>query len=260
MTEIKKYTILFFILLLVHFAKAQDTTAVADLQQINTSAKSQYVTVEMLDKLQHNLNYFDTHPVSKDQQQLLLDTYRSIAAGYSANNHYKQGYGVYQKLLSLKETFLSAEKSASLAKANSNIEELQRKDEDELLRVQNELQQLQMDTENLQAKRVSFKKYFSFIIVALTIVFAFLLLRAGLQLNKIKQELNTGRVRLKSIHRIATLGQLKKGILFSVSAALASIRKLSDESSAQLDQLSNGEGSSDLTNLRKHMTELKKIV
>ncbi len=255
----KNYSILCSFLFIVHFANAQDTIAVADLQQINTAAKNQFTPVETLDKLQHDLKYFDTHPVNKDQEQLLLDTYRKIADGYSANNHYKQGYGVYQKLLSLKETFLSAEKSTSLAKANSHIAELQHKDEDELLRVQNEIQQLQMDNENLQAKRVSFKKYFSFIIVALTIVFAFLLLQAGLQLNKIKQELNTGRARLKTIHRIATLGQLKKGILVSVSIALSSIRKLSEESGAQLDQLSHGEKNTDLGNLRKQMTELKKI-
>ncbi len=257
----KRYLVLLCMFLITVLVKGQDSTAVvsADLQQINATAKSQYVPVETLDRLQHSLNYFDEHPVSKDQQQLLLETYRIIAAGYSANNHFKQGYVVYQKLLALKEKFIFAEKSEAINKANSHIEEIQRKDEDELARVQNEIRQLQMDSDYLQSKRKGFKKYFSFIIVTLTVVFAFLLLQAGLKLNKIKSELNAGRERLKTIHRIATLGKLKNGVYHSINAALAAIKKLSDESSGQLDQLSPGEKNSDISNLRKQLNELKKI-
>jgi hypothetical protein len=259
MTEMKRYLVLFCMLFAAGLVKAQDTTAVTDLQQLNAAAKGQYVTVETLDRLQRNLRYFDEHPVPKDQQQLLLDTYRAIAAGYLANNHFKQGYGVYQKLLVLKESFLSTEKSEAITKANSHIEEIQRKDEDELAKVQNEIRQLETDSDYLQAKRKGFKKYFSFIIVTLTVVFAFLLLQAGLKLNKIKSELNAGRERLKTIHRIATLGKLKSGVLLSVNAALSAIKKLSEESSAQLEQLSPGEKNGDVSNLRKHLNELKKV-
>jgi len=252
----KKNSILFFLAIFSISVSAQDSTVVS-LQQLNASAKSQYVPVETLDQVQHRLKYFDEHPVSKADQPLLLDTYNALAMGYSANNHFKQGYGVYQKLLSLKESFLSAEKAEAIANANSHVEEIQRKDEDELLRNQNEIRQLQTDSDYLQAKRKSFKKYFSFIIVSLTAVFAFMLLQGGIKLNKIKQELREGRDRLKTIHRVSMLGQLRKGILQSINTMFSSIKKLSEENSTQLDRMSQGEKNSEISTLRKLLNELK---
>ncbi len=255
----KRLPILFILFFLPGMVHSQDTTAVADLQQVYAAAKNQNVPVEEFDRLSHTMRYFDTHPVSRDQEPVLLDTYRAIAAGYTANNHFKQAYGVYQKLLALKEDFLATEKSEAIAKANSQIKSIEQKDEDELLKVQNEIQQTQMDSEYLQSKRKSFKKYFSFIIVSLTALFAFLLLQASLKLSRIKSELSEGRNRLKLIHRVATLGQLKKGIFYTVNAFFGSIPKIAEENLALTDQLHPGEKNQEVSHLRKQLNDLKKI-
>jgi len=239
--------------------QAQDTTSVKDLQQINASAKNAYVKVEQLDQLQHDLNYFDEHPVTgPDRQQLLLDTYRTIANGYASNNHFKQGYGVYQKYLTIKEKFLAAEKTEAVAKSNKDIDEKQHQDSEEQVSIQSQVQQLQLDNDHLQSKRKSFKHYFSLGIIGLTVIFAFLLLQAGLQLNKIKQELKTGRERLMQTHRIASLGKLITGAREALSNALASLKKNSSDAILQTEQLSrHEEKKSEWNLLRKQLNTLK---
>ncbi len=256
----KKITILFVLTVFCTLnLSAQDTP---DLSQINASAKNQYAKADDFDRLQQQLRYFDEHPVTgKDQQQLLLESYRSIANGYSTNNHFKQGYVVYQKYLSIKENFLSIEKAGILANANRTIEEKQKKDADELISMQNQAQQLQLDNEYLQAKRKSFKHYFSIGIIALTVIFAFLLLQGGLKLNKIRNDLKAGRERLILVHRIATLGKLTTGILFTINQFFSTFKTLGAESSKQIDQLNQQAGgkNTELTNLRKHLNDLNQL-
>ena len=236
--------------------------SIPDLAQINASAKNQFVKVDELDRMQQELKYFDEHPAKgKEQQQTLLDSYRSIANAYSLNNHFKQGYGVYQKYLTLKEGFLSAEKAEILANANSNIEEKQRKDADELISMQSLAQQLQLDNEYLQSKRKSFKHYFTLGIITLTVIFAFLLLQGGLKLNKIKNELKAGRERLMSVHRIAALGKLKTGITLTISQLYASFKKSGDENLKQVEELSRQTDgkNNELAALRKQLNDLNRL-
>ena len=247
---------LFFIAALKLFAQN------SDLNQLNASAKNQFVTPEALDKIQHDLKYFDEHPVSKEQQELLLDTYRAVANSYSLNNHFKQGYGVYQNYLSLKEKFLADEKSAAIAKLNNDIGQKQQKDESELVSLQNQVMQLQLDNENLLSKKKSFKQYFSLSIIALTILFAFMLFQTGMKLKKLNHGLKSGRERLKSIHRIASSGKFRSGILFIMKSLFTSVKNLSSENNVQIDKLSgmSGEKNSDITNLRKQLNELNQII
>lgn len=240
---------------------AQDATA-PDLQQINASAKNTYIKVEALDKITQELKYFDDHQLTgKEQQQLLLETYRAVANGYSINNHFKQGYTIYIKYLSIKENYLAAEKAEAISKINQSIEEQQRKDADELIAMHNTVQQLQLDNENLETKRKSFKHLFSLIIIGLTVIFAFLLLQTGLKLNKIKHDLKAGRERLEKIHRIAVFGKLKNGISFTFNSILASLKNNSAENiklTDQLNQLSGGKNH-DLTQLQKQLNELSRL-
>ena len=256
----KKKGTLFALLISLSLLVAAQESTVPDLASMNSTAKNPYIKVEAMDKLQQDLNYFNEHPVQgKEQQQLLLDTYRAIANAYSANNHYKQGYGVYQKYLALKEQFLSAEKTEDISTLVHRLEEEQSKDENELVSKQNEIQQLDLDNKYLDARRKAFKQYFSFGVIALTVLFSFLLLQAGLKLNKIRNDLKTGRERLKTIHRSATLGRLKNGILQLTNHQFSFIRKETDSGLLKIDELSQiaNVKSGDLTNLRKNLNEMK---
>ena len=242
-------------------AGAQDNSA-PDLVQMNSAAKNPYAKVEEFDKLQQNLKYFDTHmPSVKDQQQALLEVYRLLANDYSANNHFKQGYSVYQKYLEIKESFLLAEKSEAISKTVGEMETKQGKDEQELTGKQNEIQQLELDNKYLDGKRKSFKQYFSFGVIALTVLFSFLLLQAGLRLTKIRHDLKSGRERLKNVHRTAALGRLKNGILLTVKNILFAINKTSVDNLSNIEQLQQqtAKKTEEISDLRKQLNELKNL-
>lgn len=253
-----------FIILLISLSRlvtAQESP-VPDLAALNSAAKNPYVKVESLDKLQQDLGYFNEHPVhGKEQQQMLLDTYRSIANGYSVNNHYKQGYGIYQKYLDLKERFLTAEKTEAVSSLVHGLEEKQSKDENELVSKQNEIQQLELDNKYLDAQRKAFKQYFSFGVIALTVLFSFLLLQAGLKLNKIRNDLKTGRDRLKTIHRYATLGRLKSGLMHMMGHQFTDMKKEVDSCLMKVDEVSQATNikAAEFNSLRKSLTELKQM-
>jgi len=240
---------------------AQDN-AVPDLQQINSAVKNVYAKVEDLDKVQQELKYFDEHPVTtKEQQDLLLASYRALAQDYSSNNHFKQGYQVYQHYLSLKEDFMAKEKAEAIAKLTVELQDKQKKYEEAALNMQNRVIQLQMDNDYLQSKRKSFKHYFSLGIIALTVIFAFLLLQAGIKLTRLRHDVKAGRDRLKLIHRIAVLGKLRNGVKLSMANLFASLKKTSAETAKQVEQLGqlSGEKNPDLVAIRKHLNELKNL-
>ena len=216
----------------------------------------------MLVRWQQELNYFDTHPVQGDDQKLLLfDTYRLLANGYSANNHFKQGYTVYQKYLGLKEKILMLEKAEAISKLVREIESQQSKDENELINSKNEIQQLQLDNTQLEKKRKTFKHYFSFGVIVLTVLFSFLLLQAGLKLNKIRQDLKAGRERLKNIHRIASIGRLLNGMQIMFNNSFSAIKKLTETSIPIAEQLppSSNKKNDELIGLKKQLTDLKNL-
>jgi hypothetical protein len=258
----KKNCFIFILLFSASMLAAAQDKAVPDLAQMNSAAKNPYAKVEELDKLQQDLKYFDEHiPQTREQQQSLLETYRSLANGYSANNHFKQGYSVYQKYLGIKESFLLAEKTEAISKTVDEMEQKQSKDEQELTMKQNEIQQLELDNKYLEGKRKSFKQYFSFGVIALTVLFSVLLLQAGLRLTKIRHDLKAGRERLKVIHRTAALGRLKNGIFLTVKNILFAIHKTSADNLSRVDQLQqqSAKKTDELNELRKQMNEIKSI-
>ncbi|MCX6291872.1 MAG: hypothetical protein NT126_08920 [Bacteroidetes bacterium] len=261
----KKITVLLLLFISLKSASAQDPVvpAVPDLLQINTAAKNTYIKTESLDVLQQQLRYFDEHPVTgKDQQQLLLETYRAVTNGYSINNHFKQGYVVFQKYLSMKEGFLAMEKAEVIKKMNQNIANQEKSDGDAFVSIQNSVQQLQTDNENLVSKRKSFKHYFSLGIIALTVIFAFLLLQAAVKLNKTRHDLKTGRERLMTIHRVAVLGRLKDGASAAILTILRNIHTLAGESITLLDQpgVLAAEKNNETARVRKQLTVLQKHI
>ena len=258
----KKTSILLSILIAVAtFALAQETS-IPNLAQMNSEIKNPYVKIESLDRWKQELTYFDTHPVQdNEQKQMLFDTYRLLANGYSANNHFKQGYTVYQKYIGLKEKLLSLEKEDAILRLSQELESQQSKDENELINSKNEIQQLQHDNTQLEKKRKSFKNYFSFGVIVLTVLFSFLLLQAGLKMNKIRQDLKAGRERLKNIHRIASIGRLLNGMQMMFNNSFSAIQKLTETSISIAEQLppSSNKKNDELIGLKKQLADLKNL-
>jgi len=202
------YTLL-FALVSVSMARAQANPELADIQQ---SAKVLYVKPDALDRLMIRLRAIENNIRPEDGDQL-EETYRTIAEQYIANNHYSQAYQVYLKLVQFKDEFAAKNYEMALDSTVKNIEQRRINDGTELMNLQNQVQQLQIDNDLLVSKRINFKKYFSFIIIALSTIFALMLVRTALKLIKIRSQLKENRAKMKANHRLTTLGSFVKGIV-----------------------------------------------
>src|SRR5438045_2520015 len=99
---------LFFIFLFVATIAAGQAP---DLERVLMLVKMPYPQIDTLDRLAARLHYFDQNKPSPEQQQKLIEIYKSIANGYSVNYHFKQGYIAYEKYLLMKEKNLAGEKT-----------------------------------------------------------------------------------------------------------------------------------------------------
>ena len=214
--------LLLILLLSVSGAAAQEMD---DLQTIYAKANEMYVTPESLDRLVHKLSQYE---ISNDQRQdsLLLDTYRSIAAGYLANNHFKRGYEVYMEYLSKKEKYLSLEKSIAIAKELSDAKDRQKNSDLTQSNLQDEVNTLENNYTALDSKRLLFKRGFSFIIIFLTALFAIMLVSAGIRMLTLRSQLKQSKDKIRKIHSLAVVGALEKGILPAFETNLPEISNL----------------------------------
>src|SRR4051812_39803725 len=124
-----------------------------DLDNLLRLAKDKFPHVDTLDRISYRLSYFEQHAPSQDQQQKIIEIYKTIANGYSLNFHFKQGYIAYQKYLSIKERKLAKEKTAAIVKQNNQYEEQNRSDEQQVASLQATQQQLNHDIDSLISKR-----------------------------------------------------------------------------------------------------------
>lgn len=211
-----------FVLLLLLPLQVLFSQEATNLQQINSAAKTQYVKPETLDQLLIRLRPL-VENVPAGQEMLLMDTYRTIAGQYAVNNHFKQAYEVYQKYIAYKESYYSVEKGKALEAARQSVK--QRNDADEIaaMDLHNQVQQLQIENDQLISKRANFKKYFSAGLIALTALFASILVGSGLKLNSIRVQLRQSRDRMKELHRISLLGACADGILENNEEKLTSL-------------------------------------
>ncbi len=183
-----------------------------ELEEIHASAKTLYVQPETLDRLMVRIRVIEKD-LPAEQVPMLLETYRIIASQYVANNHFSQAYKVYSEYISFKEGATARNFVRTIDVAKQSIQERRLNDGSELMNLQNQVQQLQIDNDLLISKRLNFKKYFSFLIIALSAIFALMLVKSAMKLFSIRNQLKENREKMKSIHRIAALGNFSKGIV-----------------------------------------------
>ena len=177
--------------------------------------------VEALDQAAIQLHYFDSVTPTPEQEKQMLVAYKALSAGFAANVHYKQGYNVFQKYLNLKEKILAGEKADVIAKLQNEYKEKDKADEDKVVSLQNEVAQLNLDSEGYISKRSGFKNIFSIVIVALSMMFAASLFRSGVRIRSLSAETKANHDKLAENHRIASLGDIAKGIPEQQAQAMA---------------------------------------
>ena len=181
--------------------------------------------VEALDNAAIQLHYFDSVVPTPEQEVKMLEAYKALSAGFAANVHYKQGYNVFQKYLRLKEKILARQKAEVITKLQNEYQQKDKADEDKVVSLQNEVAQLNMDTENFISKRSGFKNIFSIVIVVLSMLFAGSLFRSGVRLKNLNTETKENQAKLAENHRLSSLGILAPGIPRSLKANEAALKK-----------------------------------
>ena len=183
---------------------------VSSLQVLNNRSKTIYIKAEALDQIMIALRpYENVHGNGIDT--LLMDTYKNISKGYADNNHFKQGYEVYNKYLEYKIEMLNLYKSKTITAAAGSINNRKQKDNSTQLDLQNNISQLQIDLDQLASKRSGFKKYFSLGVIVLSLIFAALLLNYGVKYNNLKNKIKENKDAMLASHKLGILGKFSKG-------------------------------------------------
>ncbi len=222
------------ILLLWSFSGAGQS--LDELQKINVAAKAQYIQPETLDQLMIRLRPFVEQPVT-GQDSLLMETFTIIANNYTSNNHFKQAYTVYNQYLDYKQNYLIKEKNKAIITANTSVGTRRDKEEVELVDLQNKVHQLEIDIEELGAKRSGFKRYFSIALITLSAIFAAMLVSSGVKLNNMRSRLKQNRERMKEIHRVASIGSIAKGITSGLKTSMNSLTEAITSLIGQLQKI-----------------------
>ena len=196
-----------------------------DLDRLISTITVAAPPVEALDQAAIQLHYFDSVAPTADQETKMLVAYKALSGGFAANVHYKQGYNVFQKYLSLKEKILAREKAALISKLQNEYMQKDKEDEDKVVQLKSEVAQLSLDTGGFISKRSGFKNIFSIIIVVLSMLFAASLFRSGVKLRKLNAETKENQEKLSDNHRLASLGYIAEGVPGSLKANIASLKK-----------------------------------
>jgi biopolymer transport protein ExbB/TolQ len=211
-----------------------------NLREINSSAKELYIKPDALNSLMKRLKVIEKDIPAEDSE-LLLETYRIIADQYIANNHYSDAYDVYDRLITYKEAAVAAKFVSMIDSTKKNIEIKRLDDGTELMNLQNQVQQLQIDNDLLVSKRINFKKYFSFFIIALSAIFAIILMRSALKLIKIRAQLKENKEKMRSLHRISTLGSFARGMVNQSRQKAGQIEDLAQSIGTGLQSLASAD-------------------
>lgn len=187
---------------------------ISDLQQINAKSKTIYIKPEALDNLVISLRPF-TLKHGDGIDSLVLDAYKNISKGYADNNHFKQGYEIYDRYINYKIEMLNQQKLSTISNAALSINNRKKKDDSAQIVQQNNILELQNNIDNLSSNIISFKKIFTIAIVALALFIAALLVSTNLKLNSLKKQIQDNKNQIKINHRISTLGKFAKGFLKS---------------------------------------------
>jgi hypothetical protein len=225
----KKVSLLSIILLIAATVSAQ---SIEELKTILDKSKDRYIKPETLDQLMISLRVYREHPLP-DQDSLMLETYQSISSAYSANLRFKQGLNAYNLYLAYKEEMLSKDKEKALNTTMNSIGERTRNDENELKALQYQLSELKKDNTALTRRVVLFKTYFSFILIALSVIFAVILVSYRIRSGSLRSRLNQNRASMKNIHHLALTGRYEEGVrtalqnsIQNVHAEIEALKKL----------------------------------
>lgn len=237
-------------ILFVFFCSSVFGQDVATLQSLNARAKTIYIKAEALDQIMIALRPFEgKHGAGIDT--LLMETYKIISQGYADNNHFKQGYQVYDKYINYRIESLQLYKTATINAAAASIDSRKQKDDAAQVDLQNTISQLQIDIDQLGSKRSGFKKYFSFGVILLSLVFAGLLVNYGVKFSNLKNQIKENKDSMLASHRLATVGSFASGyqsetgksfvnIENTIAQIKSEIKGSTDANLKQADQLCSG--------------------
>ncbi len=234
----RHYTSLLILFQLVFLAGTLNAQDNYSLVEINAAAKTQFIKPDALDRLMIRLRMIENN-IPADQDALLAETYKTIADQYIANNHYSQAYQVYEKCMNFKQGAVARKFISLIDSTKKNIEVRRTNDGTELMNLQNQVQELQIDNDLLVSKRINFKKYFSFVIIALSTLFALILVRSALKLINIRSRLKENKEMMKAQHRIATLGYFVKGLVNQTRHKAGQLEDMAASIQAGLQNLSS---------------------
>ena len=263
LSDILMKKIIFIYVIIISAYPVCKAQTMEELQSIKSKSQLQFVKPETLDQLMIAIRGFETEPV-RNQDTLLLETYKSISSAYMINNHFKQAYEVFNKYIKRKEAMLSADKKILINKAVNTFNAKQLSDEKEEKALQTTLNQLKDDNESLTSKRLSFKRNFSLALIFLTSVFAIMLVSAGIKSMSIRSKLAQSRNKMRNIHRQAVIGNFSKSLIPNLNAVF----KACSNQTKELHQLLKKQDQSflpvkeaiqQLSQVEKHFDEIFKI-
>jgi hypothetical protein len=204
----KNITYIYFLFILTFSAGAQ---SIEELKSTLTSTKNPFIKPESLDGIMISLRKYENNPLP-DQDSLMLEIYRTVSSAYVANNHFKQGYQVFNSYLLYKENMLAKDKSKAINTAMNVVGERARNDETDQLNLQHQLSELKAENISLGKRVVAFKSNFSLILILLSVVFAVILAGYGIRSFSLRSRLHQNRSTMKNIHHLALAGRFEEGV------------------------------------------------
>lgn len=201
-----------------------------ELGALNYHAKVKYVTPEALDRVLIDLNTVQINPGADSlNDYLVMDTYRAIASGYSANFHFKQAYEVFRRYLVYKENILAIQKEAAINNTLSSVTVRELLDEREMKNQIFKLSKLETEKQQLEADVYRWKRNISISLLVLSSIFALMLVSSGIKLFSRKSSISQNKVTIKRIHKKSTIGSMEPGLSNSIQKTFDIVRENTKE-------------------------------
>jgi|GEM_PF-6012760 len=212
-----------------------------DLQQLLGEVKNPYMKIDEIDAVVRNLKRIPANGLDTAQQKILFESYRLAAERYAGNNHFKQAYMLYDEYLGIKEKALAAEKAKLISATVSGNNEKQQHTIDAVKTLKAELDILEKNENQLQARSNNFIRNISLLVILLAVIFVLLFLRISWKLRKVKESLQENRTQLMGMEKAALIGRLHEQIekssdkqLAMISSEITSIQALVKQTESSL--------------------------
>lgn len=236
-------------------------TLTDELGTFNYRAKVKFVSAEALDQLLIDIKTVEVAPGADSlNDYLLMDTYRSIASGYSANFHFRQSYEVFRKYLIYKENLLAIQKLSAINNILSSISVRELLDERKMKDHVFKFSKLENEKQNLESELFRWKRNISISLLILSSIFALMLVSSGIKLFSRRSKIRQNRDKIKKIHRAASIGNMEPGLSASIQKTFETVRERTQELKGEHANLQSQFPSSDkekqiLSNIEKILKE-----